>query len=82
MFQVCCLHYIHQVEGLKSLGTVFIGFLHTMIGWYLKRVDPVLACVWRVSTEKSTHDFLNWEVKKDAWIHEFHKEVSFLGISL
>lgn len=46
-----------------------------MIGWYLKRVDPVLARVWRVSTEKSTHELSNWEVEKDAWIREFHEEV-------
>lgn len=46
-----------------------------MVGWYLKRVDPVLARVWGVSTEKSTHEFLKWEVKKDAWVREFHEKV-------
>ena len=45
-----------------------------MIGWYLKRVDPVLARVWRVSTEKSAHEYIHWEVKKDTWIHEFHEK--------
>lgn len=46
-----------------------------MIGWYLKVTDPVLARVWKVSTEKSTHDFLNWEAEKEAWVHEFHEKV-------
>jgi len=46
-----------------------------MVGWYLGWVDPVLARVWKVSTEKSTHEFVNWEVKKDAWIREFHEKV-------
>jgi len=46
-----------------------------MVGWYLKIVDPVLARVWRVSTEKSTHEFIDWEVKKDAWIREFREKV-------
>ena len=46
-----------------------------MIGWYLRVVDPVLARVWKVSTEKSTHDLLKWEVEKDAWVHEFHEKV-------
>lgn len=49
-----------------------------MIGWYLKRVDPVLARVWRVSTEKSVHDLNNWEIEKDAWVREFHEEVCAL----
>ena len=48
---------------------------HVMVGWYLKRVDPILARVWRVSTEKSTHEFIDWEVKKDAWICEFREKV-------
>jgi len=51
-----------------------------MIGWYLKRVDPVLARVWRVSIEKSVHDLGNWEVEKDAWIREFHDEVCTLEL--
>ena len=46
-----------------------------MIGWYLKRVDPVLARVWRVSTEKSVHELNNWEVEKDAWVRGFHEQV-------
>lgn len=46
-----------------------------MIGWYLKVADPVLARVWKVSTEKSTHDFLNWEAEKETWVHEFHEKV-------
>jgi len=46
-----------------------------VIGWYLGKVDPVLARVWRVSTEKSTYEFTNWEVKKDAWVREFHEKV-------
>ena len=45
-----------------------------MIGWYLKIADPVLAPMWKVSTEKSTYDFLSWEVEKDAWINEFHEK--------
>ena len=49
-----------------------------MVGWYLKAVDPVLARVWNVSTEKSMHDVLDWEVEKDAWIHEFHEKVCVL----
>ena len=36
-------------------------------------MDPVLARMWKVSTEKSTYDFINWEVKKDVWIREFHE---------
>ncbi|KAF9786269.1 amidase signature enzyme [Thelephora terrestris] len=52
------------------------GFLHTMVWWYLKRADPVLARVWKVSTEKSAYEYTNWEVKKDAWIHQFHEKVS------
>jgi len=51
-----------------------------MIGWYLRRVDPVLARVWRVSTEKSTHEFINWEVKKDAWIREFHEKARIFEV--
>ena len=46
-----------------------------MIGWYLKWVDPVVARVWRVVREKSTYEFLSWEVEKSAWIREFHKKV-------
>ena len=52
-----------------------------MIGWYLERVDPVLARVWNVSTEKSTHEFIDWEVKKDAWIREFHEKARSPGLS-
>lgn len=52
-----------------------------MVGWYLKVVDPVLARVWKVSSEKSTHDLLNWEVAKDAWVHEFHEKVYFSRFS-
>lgn len=33
-----------------------------------------MARVWRVSTEKSTHEFIEWEVKKQAWIREFHEK--------
>jgi len=51
-----------------------------MIGWYLKRVDPVLARVWKVSTEKSVHELTNWEVEKDAWVREFHEEVYTLEL--
>ena len=51
-----------------------------MIGWYLKKVDPVLARVWRVSTEKSVHELNNWEVEKDAWVREFHEEVCTLSL--
>jgi hypothetical protein len=47
-----------------------------MVWWYLKRADPVLARVWKVSIEKSAYEYTNWEVKKDAWIHEFHEKVS------
>ena len=47
--------------------------MHTMIGWYLNIADPVLARVWKVSTEKNAYDFLHWEVEKDAWINEFHE---------
>ena len=53
-----------------------------MIGWYLQRVDPVLARVWKVSTEKSAHAFLDWEVKRDVWIHEFHEKVPALRLRL
>lgn len=53
-----------------------------MVGWYLKRADPVLSRVWRVSTEKRTHEFIDWEVKKDAWIREFHEKVRTLRLSL
>jgi len=52
-----------------------------MVGWYLKRVDPVLARVWRVSTEKSVHELNNWEIKKDAWVREFHEKARALGFS-
>jgi hypothetical protein len=45
-----------------------------MIGWYLRIVDPVLARIWKVSTEKSSYEFINWEVKKNAWIREFHEK--------
>jgi hypothetical protein len=53
-----------------------------MVGWYLRRVDPVLARVWGVSTEKSTYEFTNWEVKKDAWVREFHEKVRASTLSL
>ena len=43
-------------------------------------MDPVLARVWRVSTEKSTHEFINWEVKKDAWIREFHEKARIFEV--
>ena len=46
----------------------------------MQELDPVLARVWKVSIEKSTYDFINWEVKKDAWIHEFHEKVSVLKL--
>jgi hypothetical protein len=54
---------------------VSLGFLSILIGWYLDRVDPVLARVWRVSNEKSAYELNNWEVRKDAWIREFHEKV-------
>ena len=53
-----------------------------MVGWYLKRVDPVLARVWDVSSEKSVRDFIDWETKKDDWIREFHEEARTLGLWL
>ena len=53
-----------------------------MIGWYLKRVDPVLARVWRVSTEKSAYELNDWEVEKDAWVREFHEKARALGVLL
>lgn len=46
-----------------------------IVGWYLKVVDPVLGRVWNVSTEKSAHDLLDWEVQKDTWVREFHEKV-------
>ena len=49
-----------------------------MIGWYLKRADPVLARMWKVSTEKSAYEFTNWEIEKDAWVREFHENVRVL----
>ena len=52
-----------------------------MIGWYLERADPVLARVWKVSTEKSTQELISWEVKKDTWIREFHEKVHNLRLS-
>ena len=55
--------------------------MRVMVGWYLKRTDPVLARVWKVSTEKSVHEFHNWEVKKDEWVREFHEEARALGFS-
>ena len=66
-----CLCFLPE---LTSFLYASVGFLHVMIGWYLKIVDPVLARIWRVSTEKSTHEFINWEVKKNAWIREFHEK--------
>ena len=45
-----------------------------MIWWYLRTADPVLAPLWRVSREKSTHEFINWEAKKGAWVREFHEK--------
>ena len=51
-----------------------------MVGWYLKRVDPVLARVWKVSTEKSAYELNDWEVKKDAWVREFHEKVCISGV--
>ena len=56
--------------------------MHVMVGWYLKRVDPVLARVWKVSTEKSAREFVNWEAKKDAWVREFQEKVRVLGLRL
>jgi len=59
-----------------ELAVAYIpGFLHVIVGWYLKAVDPVLARVWKVSTAKSAYDLLNWEVEKDAWVREFHEKV-------
>lgn len=46
-----------------------------MIGWYFKKVDPVVARVWTVLREKSTREFIGWEVKKSAWVQEFHEKV-------
>ena len=63
-----------ELEELTFLSA-FPGFLHVMVGWYLKRVDPVLARVWKVSTEKSAREFVNWEAKKDAWVREFQEKV-------
>ena len=81
-FQVSFLCRVFRGEELNTLLSAPAGFLHTMIGWYLQRADPVLARVWKVSTEKNTYDFVNWEAKKDAWIHEFHEKVSVLRLLL
>ena len=82
----CCLYprYLNQIPGVITKFTlaVLAGLLHILVGWYLQKVDPVLARVWKVSKEKSTHDLLNWEVEKDAWIQEFQKTVPILKFSV
>lgn len=59
---------------VEELTCSSVGFLRVIIWWYLRTADPVLAPLWRVSREKSTHEFINWEAKKGAWVREFHEK--------
>ena len=71
MFQASSLSVFFKL----STENIPTGFVRIMVGWYLQVVDPILANVWKVSSKKSTHDLLKWEVEKDAWVHEFHEKV-------